>query len=89
MNSFFASTSVLLAAEAYHYLPFRNPLPIWGYWYLLLLPLCLGVSIVYKSIKSPAMRQVPRDAARLFVAIIGGIILAAIALALLLRWIGK
>jgi hypothetical protein len=42
--------------------PFLQPLPVWNQWYLLLLPLCLCVSIVYKSIKCRSMNQVPRQA---------------------------
>jgi hypothetical protein len=66
----------------YHYThPFIQPLPIWDYWYLLLLPLCAGISIVYKSIRCRSMRSVPREAAVIFVTILGGMILAALLLA--------
>lgn len=45
------------------YVPFLDPLPgAWDYWYLLLLPLCIAVAVVYKSIKCASMRQVPREA---------------------------
>ena len=50
---------------------FVRPLEVgWTYWYLLLLPLCLAVSIVYKSVKCRTMRQVPREALVIFVWII-------------------
>ena len=65
--------------------PFRQPLPVWDYWYLLLLPLCLGISIVYKSIKVRTMRQMPREAGVIFVMIILGMALAAAALLVLTR----
>ena len=42
--------------------PFLQPLPVWDYWYLLLLPLCLGVAVVYKAIKCHSMKRVPREA---------------------------
>jgi hypothetical protein len=42
--------------------PFLQPLPVWNQWYILLLPLCLCVSIVYKAIKCRSMKQVPRQA---------------------------
>jgi hypothetical protein len=46
------------------YVPFRSPIPgIWDYWYLLLIPLCLAVAVVYKAIKCQSIRQVPREAA--------------------------
>ena len=60
--------------------PFVQPLPVWDYWPWLLLPLVAAVSIVYKSIKCHEMRQVPREASVIFGMIIGGILLAALAL---------
>jgi hypothetical protein len=76
-----------LAQSAYR--PFWNPLPAWEYWYLLLIPLCLGISIVYKSIKCHSMKQVPREAAEIFVTILAGMIFAAAALMGLLWLVQK
>lgn len=74
--------SLVAAPGQYHYTPFVQPLyGAWDYWYLLLLPLCLGVSIVYKSIKCRTMREVPWQAAMTFFWILGGIVVAALALA--------
>src|SRR5437588_723054 len=61
------------------------PAGVWNYWYLLLLPLCLGVAVVYKSIKCPSMSQVPREAAVIFLSILAGLLAAAGALFLLVR----
>ncbi len=69
--------------------PFVAPLPVWDYWYLLLLPLVAAVAIVYKAIRCGSMRQVPREAAILFVVILLVMVLAAGALAglvTLLEW---
>jgi hypothetical protein len=66
------------------YTPFSDPLPIWvrnWIWPLLLLPLCLALSVVYKSIRCHSMKQVPRQAAELFIMIVVGMFLAAMALA--------
>jgi len=53
-----------LTALAYAYTrPFMQPLPVWNYWYVLLLPLCIAVAVVYKAIKCSSMKQVPRQAA--------------------------
>ncbi|HVT87570.1 MAG TPA: hypothetical protein VHD56_01850 [Tepidisphaeraceae bacterium] len=41
---------------------FVDPLPIYSYWYWLLIPLCLLFSIVYKAVKCDDMSQVPRAA---------------------------
>ena len=79
--------TALLSDAVYH--PFKSPLPAWDYWYLLLLPLCLGISIVYKSIKCHQMRQVPREAAEIFVTILVGMTFAAVALMALLWLVQK
>ena len=69
------------------YRPFLDPIPVWSdaVWPWLLIPLCVAVSIVYKSIKCRSMKDVPREAAVITVWIILGMIGAAIALAVLVR----
>ena len=64
------------------YTPFMQPLPAWDYWYLLALPLCAAVSIVYKSIRCRSMRKVPREAAKALGWIVLGLVSAAVVLAL-------
>ena len=44
------------------YIPFVTPLPVWNYWVWLLIPLCLAVSVVYKSIKCWRINEIPREA---------------------------
>lgn len=77
-----AAIGVLLAASlgGTEFEPFRQPLPVWDYWYLLLIPLCAGISIVYKAIKCRDMRQVPREAGVILLMILLGMVLAAVAL---------
>jgi hypothetical protein len=65
----------------WQYQPFKKPAPVWDYWYLLLLPLCLAISIVYKSVRCESMRRVPRDALVLFAFIIVVMVASAWALA--------
>lgn len=64
---------------------FSKPMPIWDYWYLLILPLCMGVALVYKAIRLDDMRQVPRQAVVIFLWILGGMGLAAAVLAGLVK----
>ena len=66
-----------MSAALLAYTPFVQPLPVWDYWPLLLLPLCAGVSIVYKSIKCRSMSTVPREAADIFITIVAGMLTAA------------
>ncbi len=63
------------------YVPFIYPLPLWDYWPWLILPLAACVSVVYKSVKCPSMRRVPREAAVIFVWILIGMVAAGAALA--------
>lgn len=67
------------------YVPFMHPLPAWDVWYLLALPLCAAVSLVYKSIRVRNMRKVPREAAKATGWIILGLITAAVVLVVLVE----
>ena len=63
------------------YRPLMEPLPyVWAYWPWLLLPLCIAVAVVYKSIKCRSMKQVPREAAVITVWILAGLGAAAVSL---------
>ena len=63
------------------YTPFLQPLPgAWNYWYLLLVPLCIGVAVVYKTIKCRTMDLVPREAAVIALWILIGMVSAALVL---------
>jgi hypothetical protein len=68
------------------YRPFLDPLKVWDYWLWLLLPLCLGVSLVYKSVRVDSMRRVPAEAVKATFWIVVGMAAAAGALLLLVRF---
>jgi hypothetical protein len=81
----------MIASTVLAYLPFFDPLPIWlktWYWPLLLLPLCLAVSVVYKCVRCRTMDEVPREATGLFITIVVGMALTAAALAALTAIMG-
>ena len=79
-------SSILSSGQhALAYTPFLNPLPVWDYWYLLILPLAAAVSVVYKSIKLERMRDVPWQALVIGLWIVFGMIGAAVVLAVLMR----
>ncbi len=67
-------------AQQYEYRPFLTPLPVWDYWAWLIVPLCLGVSVVYKSAKCWKMSEVPREAIKITLWILGAMVLAAFAI---------
>jgi hypothetical protein len=78
--------SILSSAQyALAYRPFVNPLPVWDYWYLLILPLAAAVSVVYKSIKLERMRDVPWQALVIGLWIVFGMLGAAVVLAGVMR----
>ena len=81
--------AVLAEATTQSFELFRQPLPVWDYWYLLLIPLCLGISIVYKAIKCREMKQVTRESAVIFFMILLGMVIAAAALLALVRIMEK
>lgn len=67
--------------------PFMQPLPVWDYWYLLLVPLCAGVAVVYKAIKAHEVRRIPWEATIITLWILCGMVGAAIALAVVVQWL--
>jgi hypothetical protein len=75
-----------LTLDILAYKPFLEPLKVWDYWMWLALPLCFGVSLVYKSVRVESMRRVPAEALKATFWIIAGMTAAAVALALLVRF---
>jgi hypothetical protein len=71
------------------YRPFLDPLPVWNQWFLLILPLCAAVTIVYKSIKCRSMSQVPREAFQILVLILLGFLASGAALWGLIKFIER
>jgi hypothetical protein len=71
------------------YIPFLDPLPIWlndWIWPSLLIPLSLALAVVYKSVRCKTMDRVPREAMGLFIMIVLGMVVAALALMGLAKW---
>lgn len=62
--------------------PFLTPMPVWDYWFWLLLPLALGVAVAYKTTKCASVTTIPREAAFLAIWIVGGLIAAAAGVAI-------
>jgi hypothetical protein len=65
---------------------FLEPLKLWDHWVWLLVPLCLGVALVYKSIRVESVRRVPVEAIKFTFWILLGMSAAAVALALLVHF---
>ena len=43
------------------YRPFLDPLPLDSYWYLLLIPISIGISLAYKAVRVRDMKDYPRQ----------------------------
>ncbi|MFZ4573476.1 MAG: hypothetical protein ACOYN0_03700 [Phycisphaerales bacterium] len=43
------------------YRPFLDPLPLDAYWYLLLIPIAIGISLAYKAVRVREMKDYPRQ----------------------------
>jgi CHASE2 domain-containing sensor protein len=70
------------------YRPFLTAIPVWDYWVWLILPLCIGVSVAWKAMKSERVSDLPRDVLRLSGVMVGGYLLAA-ALVLIVSRFGQ
>lgn len=68
------------------YRPFLEPAPIDRYWLWLLPPLIVIVAVVYRTIKSDDLREVPRRAAYLTLQVAVFMVAAAVALWVTLRF---
>lgn len=64
--------------------PFLEPLPLDDYWLILLIPMIVAVSVVYKTIRIDDLAELPRQAAYLALQIAAFMAMAAAALWLLL-----
>ncbi len=62
---------------------FGQPLPVAAYWFWLVFPICLALSLVYKTTRAPRFRDIFPSALLLFASMIGGFILITIAIWLL------
>ena len=60
---------------------FLDPIPLSGIQRAaLLLPICLSISVVYRTIKTPNLRDIPRTSLALWVTIVVGMWLVALTL---------
>lgn len=69
--------------------PFLDIPPVWDYWLWLLIPLCIGVAIVHKSIKCATMKRVPWEALVITAWILLGMAAAAGTLAGVVRFLER
>lgn len=68
------------------YRPFLEPAPVDRYWLWLLPPLVIAIAVVYRTIKSDNLAEVPRRAAYLVFQVAVFMAAAAVALWVVLRF---
>lgn len=68
------------------YRPFLDPLPIYNWWFALILPLCLLFSVVYKSAKCNDVREIPKAAIGICLWILLGMAAAAAVLTIVVKF---
>ena len=80
--------TLLCLAQVVGYVPFRDPLwGGWNYWPWFLIPLCVGIAIVYKGIRVDDIKSLPGVATRWALLLIGSLLGLALLLWAVLRLI--
>jgi hypothetical protein len=70
------------------YTPMLDPMPLsGGLWWLTLLPLALGIALVYKAIKLDDMRRYPRQVAMMTTQIVVVMLALAVGIQIVVGWI--
>jgi len=77
-----------LLAEMPPYRPFLDPLPDFGpWWWLLLIPLALGISIAYKAVRVRSMDRYWPNVLTMTVQIVLAMVLLAVGAHVFVEWI--
>ena len=75
-------------SELLAYIPFVHPINLFqDWWWVLLLPLSFGISVIYKAMRVEALSQMWRHVAVMTAQIVLVMIALAIGLMLLVQWI--
>ncbi len=76
-----------LAPIVLAYIPFVDPIDAHRWWFLLLIPMAIGVSMVYKAVRMRSLTRYWRHVAGMSASIILGIIVLGAATYVLIEWI--
>ncbi len=69
------------------WVPFVTAAPIWGLWWLTLLPLLFGIAVAYKATKSRTPRRMLIEATRLALTLLLVLVVGGFALGVLVEWL--
>jgi len=68
------------------YIPFVYPLQfVHDWWYLLLIPMAFGISVIYKALRDPTLEHYWRQVLVMTVQIVAGMIALSIVLVILVQ----
>ena len=68
------------------WIPFLEPMPSpGGWWPLFLIPLSVGIAMVYKAVRTPDLRKYPREVVIMSTQIVGAMIGLALVLGLVVQ----
>lgn len=81
----FADLPLAILTPAYR--PFLDPINMQRSWYLLLIPLSLGIAVTYKAVRVNDMRTYPRQVAAMTVQIILGMLALGAASFVLVQYV--
>jgi len=77
-----------LAGATLAYTPILDPLPLHGWlWWLLLPPLALGVSMIYKAVRAQDMDRYWRETLLMTFHIVGAMVLLAFGIHVVVEWL--
>ena len=82
-----AAPAELLATLVVGWRPFLDPINAHAMWWALLIPLALGVSVVYKAVRLPDMEHYWRHVAVMTVQIIVAMILLGVAMFIFVQYL--
>jgi len=69
------------------YTPFLDPLPLYDWWLVLLVPLVVAIAVVYKTLKLDALDRLWQEVGRLVVTILAAMAAAAVVLYYITDWL--
>ena len=69
------------------YTPFIDPINAHDWWYLLLVPLALGIAVVYKAVRMPTLESYPKQVLIFSAQIVLGVVLLGAASFLFIQFV--
>ena len=82
-----APAALTACAAVLAYTPFVDPIDAHRWWFVLLVPMCLGVALAYKSVRCGDLSHYPRQVLVMTAQVLAGIIALALGMLVLVRFV--